>query len=167
MLKINAKTTGQKLHAHARAAKFMDHEMLQTVMNAFILSQFSYCPLIWLFHDRNVNNIINKIHERELRIAFKETSLKFEDFLLKAGSVTDHQRNLKLLTTEIYKTKHDLNPKFMSEIFIERNISYNVRGSNHLTVPIPRTNAYGLKAIRYTAHKLWQSFADRNKSLTP
>ena len=100
---------------------------------------------------------INKIHERELRIAFKDTSLKFEDLLLKAGSVTDHQRNLKLLTTEIYKAKHDLNPKFMSEIFIERNISYNVRGNNHLSVPVPRTNAYGLKAIRHTAHKLWQS----------
>ena len=112
------KKAGQKLHALARVTKFMDQEKLQTVMNAFILSQFSYCPVIWMFHDRNVNNKINKIHERALRIAFKDTSSNFEELLIKAASVTIHQRNLQLLTTEIYKTKHDLNPKFMGEIFV-------------------------------------------------
>ena len=96
---------GQKLHALARVAKFMDQEKLQTVMNAFILSQFSYCPVVWIFHDRNVNNKINKIHERALRIAFKDTSSNFEELLIKAASVTIHQRNLQLLTTEIYMTK--------------------------------------------------------------
>ena len=106
-----------------------------------------------MFHDRNVNNKINIIHEIALRIAFKDTSSKFEDLLMKAASVIIHQGNLQLLPTEIYKTKHDLNPKFMGEIFVERNISYSLRGKNHLTVPFPRTNAYGLKAIRHTSHK--------------
>ena len=38
------KKTGQELRALARVAKFMDQEKLQTVMKAFILSKFSYCP---------------------------------------------------------------------------------------------------------------------------
>ena len=80
----------------------MDQEKLKTVMNAFILPQFSYCPVIWMFHDRNVNNEINKIHERALRIAFKDTSSNFEELLIKAASVTIHQRNLQLLATEIH-----------------------------------------------------------------
>ena len=126
-------------------------------MNASILSQFSYCPLIWMFHDRNVNNKLNNIHERALRIAFKDTSSKFEDLLMKTASVTISQRNPQLLSTEIYKTTCDLSPKFMGEIFVERNVLHNQRGNNHLTVQIPRTNAYGLKAIRCTAHILWQS----------
>ena len=146
------KKAGQKLHALARVAKVMDQEKLKTVMNAFILSQFSYCPVIWMFHNK-----INKIHERALRIAFNDMSSKFEDLSMKAASVAIHQRNLQLLTTEIYKTKRDLTPKSMDEIFVERNISHNLRGNNHLSVPILRTNAYGLEAIRYTAHKLWQS----------
>ena len=151
------KISGQKLHALALVTKFMDQEKLTTVMNAFILSQFSYCPVILMFHDRSMHNKINKIHERALRIAFKDMSSKFEDLLMKAASVAIHKSNLQLLTTEIYKTKHDLNPKFMDEIFVERNISHNLRGNNHLSVPILRTNSYGFKAIRYTAHKLWQS----------
>ena len=119
---------GEKLHALARAAKFTYKEKLQTVMNVFILSQFSYCPVIWMFHDRKVNNKINKIHERALRIAFKDALSKFEDLLMTAASVIIHQRNLQLLTTEIYKNKHDLNPKFMGEICVKRNISHSVRG---------------------------------------
>ena len=80
-------TAGQKLHALARVAKFIDQEKLQTVMNAFILSQFSYYPLIWMFHVRNVNIKIKKIHERASRNDFKDTSSKFEDLLMKAASV--------------------------------------------------------------------------------
>ena len=53
------KKAGQKLHALARVAKVMDQEKLKTVMNAFILSQFSYCPVIWMFHDRSMHNKIN------------------------------------------------------------------------------------------------------------
>ena len=106
-----------------------------------------------MFHDRNVNNKLDKIHERALRIAFKDTSSKFEDLLMKTTSVTIHQRNPQLLSTEIYKTKRDLSPKFMGEIFVERNVLHNPRGNNHLTVQIPLINAYGLKAIRYTALK--------------
>ena len=45
----------------------------------------------------------------------------------------------------------------MGEIFVVRNISHILGGNDHLTVTVPRINAYGLKAIRYTAHKLWQS----------
>ena len=45
----------QKLHALARASTYMPKEKTRMVMRAFIMSQFSYCPLIWMFHDRRVN----------------------------------------------------------------------------------------------------------------
>ena len=96
--------------------------------------------------------MMHKIHERALRIAFQDTSSKFEDLLKKAASVTIHQRNLQLLAKEIYKTKHHLNPKFMGEIFVEKNIPYKLRGKNPLSVSIPRTNAFGIMTIRYTGH---------------
>ena len=49
----------QKLHALARASTYMSKEKTRMVMRAFIMSQFSYCPLIWMFHDRRVNTKIN------------------------------------------------------------------------------------------------------------
>lgn len=65
------KKANQKLHALARIAKYLDTEKLRLIMKTFIDSQFNYCPLTWMFHSRIMNNKINKLHERALRIAYK------------------------------------------------------------------------------------------------
>ena len=58
------KKASQKLHALARVVNFMDLAKRKSLMKAFITSQFNYCPLIWMFHRRQLNNQINKILER-------------------------------------------------------------------------------------------------------
>ena len=78
-------------------------------MNAFITSQFSYCPLVWMSHSRTMNNRINKIHEKTLRLVYKdEKNLSLDDLLKKDKSVSIHQRNLQILAKEIYKFRNDL-----------------------------------------------------------
>ena len=91
------------------------------IMKAFILSQFNYCPLVWVFCGRTLNNKINRIHERALRIIYKDMRSDFEAMLLRDNAVQIHIRNLQLLMTEIYKTKWELNPSFMKEIFVEKH----------------------------------------------
>ena len=71
-------------------------------MKAFITSQFSYCPLIWMFHSRNLNNKINQIHERTLRLVY-QNNLSFSELLDLNKSVTVHQKKLQVVVTEIYK----------------------------------------------------------------
>ena len=71
-------------------------------MNAFITSQFFYCPLVWMSHSRTMNNRINKIHEKTLRLVYKdEKNLSLDDLLKKDKSVSIHQRNLQILATDI------------------------------------------------------------------
>ena len=57
---------GQKLGLSSICA-FYGYEYKRTIAKAFVESQFSYCPLIWMFHSRELNNEINCIHERALR----------------------------------------------------------------------------------------------------
>ena len=71
-VKALCKKAGQKLHALARISRYMDTEKLQRLMRAFVLYHFSYCPLVWMFCDRALNHRINHIHERALRIAYKD-----------------------------------------------------------------------------------------------
>ena len=52
---------------------------------------------------------MKEIHERALRLAYKDDVLTFEQLLAKSNSVTTHERNLQLLMTEIFKTKSKLN----------------------------------------------------------
>ena len=49
----------QKFNAFARIAPYMCLEKRKTVMKAYIISQFGYCPLFWMFHSRGLNNKIN------------------------------------------------------------------------------------------------------------
>ena len=45
-LNLVCKKMSQKLHALARASKFISKKNLKVIMKAFIMSQFSYCPLV-------------------------------------------------------------------------------------------------------------------------
>ena len=62
------KKVSQKIHALARISNFMSLDKLRIIMSAFIESQFEYCPLAWMFHSRILNNRINRLHERALRL---------------------------------------------------------------------------------------------------
>ena len=50
-------------------------------MKAFIESQFNYCPLTWMFYSRQLNNKLNKLHERALRLVYKNPNLSFRELL--------------------------------------------------------------------------------------
>ena len=42
----------QKLYALARVSNYTDTEKVKLIMRSFfIMSHFSYCPLIWMFHE--------------------------------------------------------------------------------------------------------------------
>ena len=50
------KKANKKYHALARVCNYMDTKKQRVLMKAFITYQFSYCPLVWMFHSRTLNN---------------------------------------------------------------------------------------------------------------
>ena len=78
----------------------------KVLMKTLITSQFSYCPLIWILHNRTLNNQINNIDERALRLTYKDNQFSFKELLEKDHSVTVHHKNLQVLV----KVKSDLAP---------------------------------------------------------
>ena len=79
----------------------------QVLMKAFITSQFSYCSLLWMFHSRAMNNRINTLHEKAIRLVYtNKPNLYFDDLLKEDKSVKINQKNCQILATEIYKVKN-------------------------------------------------------------
>ena len=95
--------SGKKLSVLAKLSSFMCTNKKRVLMKAFIESQFGYCPLILMFHSRSVNDKINHLHERSLRIVYKDNISSFEDLLKKDRSFTIHQRNIQSLAIELLK----------------------------------------------------------------
>ena len=142
----------------------MSFNQKKLIFNAFILSQFNYCPLIWLFHSRSLNNRINRIHERALRIVFNDNVSSFDELINKSGSVRVHHRNLQFLAIEIYKALHNLSPPYMSDLFQLKNIKYNLRKGKTLISNNVKTAHYGTETISYLAPKIWQLIPDTIKN---
>ena len=84
-------------------------------MKSCIISQSSYCPLIWMTVGRGFNNVINHTHERALRIVYKDFSVSFEGLLAKDTSVTIRNRNLQQLVIEFFKVKMQIFPILMKD----------------------------------------------------
>ena len=150
------KKASQKLHTLARISNYMDLNKRMNLMKAFITSQFSYCPLIWMFHSRNLNNKINRIHERALRLVY-QNNLSFSELLDLDNSVTVHQKNLQVLVIEIYEVKNGIAPEIMNNIFELQNPSYNLRSiCDQFRRENIKTVNYGLQSVRYIGPKIWE-----------
>ena len=77
------KKASQKLHALSRISNYMDDRQVKQTMNVLILSQFSYCPLIWMFCDRQINNRINKFMKSLCVLPMMTMNQTFKLFLKK------------------------------------------------------------------------------------
>ena len=101
-------SSGTQLSVLVRLSNFMCTNKKRVLIKAFIESQFGYCPLIWMFHSRGVNNKINHLHERSLRIVYKDNISSFKDLLKKDRSFTIHQGNIQSQAIELFKVKGNL-----------------------------------------------------------
>ena len=156
------KKASQKLNALSRLCSIIPFHRRKVLMQAFFNSQFSYCPLVWMFHSRKINTRINNLHFCALRMIYLDETSSFEELLRIDSSVTVHHRNLQLLAIEMFKVMNDMSPHFMKDVFAEKentfteNVSSNTRSQsifyNHSN---PKTVNRGLRTVRSLSPKVW------------
>ena len=110
---------GQKLHALAKTANYMDISKKRSIMNASILSHLSQ-----MFHSRKLNHRLNKIHELPLRIIYND---HFHIYNGRDSFFMIHERNLQKLAIEMLKVNNGLSVQLVSENFHFAKSHYNFR----------------------------------------
>ena len=126
-IKLLCRKAGQKLNALAQIIKYLTHDQKRLLLNSIIKSQFSYCPLIWMFCSRSLNNLINRFHKRALRLIHNDHVRSFQDLLEMTKEKTIHQINVESIAKEIYKFLTGLSPPIMIDALMIRNNKYNLR----------------------------------------
>ena len=144
----------QKLHALSRVSNFMTLSQRKVIMKSFIFSQFGYCPLVWMFHSRQLNSRINRIHERALRIVYKDNVSSFEELLAQDESFTVHERNIQTLAIELYKVAFHLSPKIMELVF-PLNTQNTYPGANIFKSYNVKTVTWGTESLAHLGPKIW------------
>ena len=99
------KKASQKLNALLRIVSCMTFDQRRLILNSFITLYFSYCPIVWMFHNRKLNEGINYIHKRDLRIVSKDFNSSFQELFIEGSSLNIHHINLQKPVTGIFKVK--------------------------------------------------------------
>ena len=145
----------------------MSLEKRRIVVKTFLESQFNYCPLIWMLHSWTLNNKINRLHERALRIVYSDYKSSFNTLLEKDGSFSIHHRNIQSLAIEIYKFLHGLSPVIMGNIMkLNRPPTYNLRTRQELYSRNPKNWGMVQKPYLFLAPKIWAIVPQNIKNCT-
>ena len=98
---------------------------------------------------------MERTHKRALKFMLNDFTSDYETLMAKVNTSTLDVKRLRCICPEIYKAANDLNAPYMKELFIPRNSTYALRGSQNLSVLRVNQTTYGLKSIRYQGPKIW------------
>ena len=121
-----------------------------------------------MFYSKKIHNRINKLHERALRVVYKnDEDLTFEELLVKDKSFSVHDRNLQKLAELMYKVKNSLCPLPVQNIFTSKDNDVALRNNGNgenWRIPKVRTEHRGIETLRYRGPLTWNLIPDDIKS---
>ena len=157
------RTAQYKLHDLRRISKYLTLVKAKLLGNAFIDRQLNYAPLLWMFCHKTTYLKMQKSHHKTLKVIY-QSDVSYDDLLQLSNSVSLHQRHLRFLLTEIYKSTGTLNPQFMWSYFKYRKVPYNLRRGPVLFIPPARSTIYGTNSVHFLGSLIWNGLPNLVKS---
>ena len=105
-----------------------------------------------------------EVHKRALSILLRDYDASFDELLVKNEEKAIHVQNLQMLMIEVYKFLNHQNPSFLWKLFARKEINYNLRSKDILTLPKALTTSFGTNSISSRGSILWNSTPDVMKS---
>ena len=68
----------QKLCAFSRIRLFLNRKKTKILLTSIVISNLSYCPLIWMFCCKSANKEINRTNKHALRVLYEDYDSSFE-----------------------------------------------------------------------------------------
>ena len=97
----------------------------KTIYETYMLSNFNYCPVVWHFCGMTQDRQMEKVQERALRFLLNDFKSEYRELIDKSGFDTLHVRRIKSIACEVYTTVNDLNPDFMKDLIVAKDIQYD------------------------------------------
>ena len=147
------KKAGGQLNYLISKKHCLEQDARKVLIESFIMANFNYCPLVWMFCNSKLIKKQECIQKRALRFLYDDYESDYEHLLAREDKPTIQLRKLRFLAIEIFKTINNLNPTFMKEIFT-LNTSRDV-SRNKLVVKTQKSKGYGTDTLRSLGPKIW------------
>ena len=154
-IKVLCRKASQQLKILFRFKSMLGLKEKKLMYNTFILSNFNFCPVVWNFCSKTSARKIEKIQERALRYVTGNLTLSYEELLDNTGYTSMHLRRLKCIVIEVFKCIYNMNPAFMNDMFVVKDIPNQLRDPSILVIPRFNKVVYGKKTFSYYGAHLW------------
>ena len=146
-----------KLHALQIIRRYLSVVKARMLANAFVDSQFNYALLVRMFAGKTLLNRICKIHYRTLQVVYDGYNSSYDELLQLNNCPSVHQRHLRFLALEVFKSIMHLNPQFMWSYFEEKSMPYNLRHVSKLILLKTKSSRFGINSLRFRGSLLWNN----------
>ena len=118
-----------------------------------------------MFHSRSLNNKINRLHERCLRIIYNDKHSNVEELLVKDNFVSLHHNNIHTLAIKVYKVANGICAEVMNKIFkLRGNAHSNLRGTSQFLVDLIHSIFNGSESASYLGPNIWKEIPTNIKN---
>jgi hypothetical protein len=111
------KKAGGQLNYLISKKHCLEQDARKVLIESFIMANFNYCPLVWLFCNNKLKTKQESVQRRALRFLYDDYESDYEHLLTKANKPAIEVGKLRSLAIEIFNTIKNYNPSFMKEIF--------------------------------------------------
>ena len=130
--------------------RVLDYKSRMPIHNSFVMSNFNYCPIVWMFTSKKSLEKIENIKKCALRFDYQPNH---HDLLSKNEATGIKIMTLRLLAIEVYKCVDNFNPEYLNEMFIKKNCPYDLRDTSILEILEHIKN--GLNSFGNYGAKIW------------
>ena len=92
---------GRQLNILQRLKKVLDYKSRMTIYKSFIMSNFNYFPIVWMFTCKKSLDRIENIQKRVLRFVLDDYESIYHDLLIQCEVSGIKIMTLRLLTNEV------------------------------------------------------------------
>ena len=90
------KTASAKVKSLSRVRNALDEKQAKSLYICFILSQFNYCFIIWMYCSETSYKKNEQIQKRGLRMVYSEPHMSLEELLIHDQGISVHRRHINI-----------------------------------------------------------------------
>ena len=124
----------------------------------------TFGSIVWHFSGLVEIHKMERVNKRAIRFhVWRPINCILSNFKRK-NEKTLYGKRIRSICCEIFKRRHDLNPKYMADIFEQRPSPYPSRRPYDILVPGYVSKTFGKNSLRVDGASLWNSLPENFKS---
>ena len=145
----------RQLNVLQRLKGSLDYASRLPIYMSFIMSNFNYCPVVWMFTSKSSLSKLEDIQKRALRFVLNDCTSDYHELTNKADVPGVKIMALRYLAIEVYKCVNGLNPTYLNDLFTIKTCKYDLRDDYLIYRSKVLTTNHGLKSFKDYGATIW------------